>query len=229
MDAALSVISSMATRLALAELAEDHRRATGQRIVVLSVGGVDAVRRVRQGESFDVVVLAADALARLADDGYIDAGSVRQFARSPAAVAVRAGAPRPSTCDETSIRELVTDARAIALSTGPSGVAVRALLQHWGVREPDTRIVEAPPGMPVARLLAGGQADLGFQQRSELLGEPGIDIVGDVPSTLVPMTTFAVGLGRGTSNPAPARALVEAITSTAADQIKHRHGLQPAA
>ncbi|WP_143137852.1 substrate-binding domain-containing protein, partial [Burkholderia ubonensis] len=96
-EAAVAVagISSMATRPVLARLAAAYERDTGTRVAITSVGGVDAVRRVRGGEPFDVVVLASDAIEQLATDGHVERGSRVDFARSGIAVAVASGASRP--------------------------------------------------------------------------------------------------------------------------------------
>jgi molybdate transport system substrate-binding protein len=226
MVAAVTVISSMATRKILDALVADYGQA-GPTARVVSVGGVDAARRVRAGEAFDLVVLASDALAALAGEGHVIPDSIRTFACSPTAVAVRAGALRPPTCDEAAIRMLVSGTQRIALSTGPSGKSVARLLSSWGLPGLDARCVQAPPGVPVARLLAGGEADVGFQQLSELLGEPGIDIVGTVPAALQPMTVFACGIGRAAADTASAADLLHVFLSDDAAVAKWRFGMEP--
>jgi molybdate transport system substrate-binding protein len=225
---AVSVISSMATRHILADLADAWKRNTGGAVALTSIGGVDAARRIRAGEPFDVAVLAGDALHQLAREGAVAADSLVDFAKSPAAVAVRAGAARPEACDAAALRGLLAKAQTVGVSTGPSGKAVRALLQAWGFAEPACRVVEAPPGVPVARLLASGEADVGFQQLSELLGEGGIDIVGAVPADVLPVTLFAMGRCRSATNVAGAEALFRFLASSAATPVKQRHGMQPA-
>src|SRR6516165_8956522 len=114
-------ISSIATRNVLLELGDAYGRQSGQRVTVESVGGVDAARRVEAGEAFDFVVLAADAIERLAVAGCVDPGSRSDLARSGVAIAVAAGAGRPDVVDELAVRQAVLDARSIAYSTGPSG------------------------------------------------------------------------------------------------------------
>src|SRR5213596_873802 len=103
----LSGISSMATRKVLVELADAYERRSGQRVVVESVGGVDAARRVQAGESFDFVVLAADAIEQLAAGGHVDPGSRMDLARSPVAIAVAAGATPPDVSSESALRDAV--------------------------------------------------------------------------------------------------------------------------
>ena len=94
-------ISSMATRHVLAELAEAYTQQSGQPVAIESVGGVDALRRVQEGEAFDFVVLAADAIEKLAAGGRVDPASRIDLARSGVAIAVAAGAPRPDIASES--------------------------------------------------------------------------------------------------------------------------------
>ena len=108
----LTVISSMATRSLLAELAADCARETGVRASITAVGGVDAARRVAAGEPFDVVVLASDAIDRLIAAGHLPAGSRVDLVRSPVAVAVQAGAPVPDITNAAALCTALLAARA---------------------------------------------------------------------------------------------------------------------
>src|SRR5438874_9836463 len=100
-------ISSMAMRHVLTELGEAYEQQSGQPVVIVSVGGVDAARRVADGEAFDFVVLASDAIERLAAGGRVDPGSRTDLARSGVAIAVATGAPRPQVGTESAIRDTV--------------------------------------------------------------------------------------------------------------------------
>src|SRR5512139_2636587 len=135
MTAPLKIVSSMATRQVLAELVAAFEARSSQAVELESVGGVDAAKRVRAGEAFDVVVLASDAIDRLAAEGRIVAGSRVDLARSGVAVAVRAGAPRPDIGSEDALRRAVLAARTVGYSTGPSGVQLAALFERWGIAE----------------------------------------------------------------------------------------------
>jgi len=168
-------ICSMATRGLLAELAAEYTRRTGVPVRIEPMGGVDALRRVVADEAFDVVFLAADALDKLAEVGKVDAAQQVALVNSGVAAAVPAGAPRPDISSEAALREAVLGARRIAYSTGPSGVALLELFRAWGIGEQlRNRLLQASPGVPVGSLLARGEATLGFQQLSELIGLPGI-------------------------------------------------------
>ena len=125
-------ISSMAMRNVLAELGDAYEQQSGQPVSVVSVGGVDAARRVNDGEAFDFVVLAADVIEQLAAAGRIDAGSRTDLARSAVAIAVAAAATRPDVSTESAIRDAVLRARSIGYSSGPSGAHLVRLFERWG-------------------------------------------------------------------------------------------------
>jgi len=221
-------ISSMATRQMLAELAGAYRRQSGVGVVFESVGGVDAARRVQAGEPFDVVVLAADALDKLAVAGCVHADSKTDLARSAVAIAVRAGSAQPDIGSQEALRRAVLSARTLGYSTGPSGVALMQLFARWGVVDTlRSRIVQAPPGVPVGRLVADGEVELGFQQLSELMNVPGIDVLGSMPSGCEIVTTFSAGLCAASAQPEAARALLAYMRSPAAADAKRRHGMEP--
>ena len=164
-------------------------------MAIESVGGVAAARRVQDGEPFDIVVLAADAIDRLAAAGRVDPGSRVDLARSGVAIAVAAGAPRPGIGTEAAVRDAILAARSIGYSTGPSGSHLTRLFERWGIAETiASRIVQAPPGVPVGTLIARGEVELGFQQLSELMHLPGIDVIGALPPEIQVMTVFSAAV-----------------------------------
>jgi molybdate transport system substrate-binding protein len=222
-------ISSMATKVVLAELTQAHAASARCRVVITSVGGVDAARRVETGGVFDVVVLARDAIDKLLAAGHLVAGSRVDLMRSGVSVAVRAGAPRPDISSEEALRRAVLAARTIGISTGPSGVQLGRLFERWEIAdELRARIVTPMPGVPVARLVARGEVELGFQQRSELIRLGGIDVVGPLPAPIQIVTTFSAAVGARARQPEEARALLAFMASPAAADAKRREGMEPA-
>lgn len=225
----LSGISSMATRALLAELAATFAQRSGGTLAFEAVGGVDAAKRVEAGEPFDVVVLAADAIARLLPTGRIVAATRTDLVRSAVAVAVPAGAPLPDLGSEDAVRRAVLAARAIGYSTGPSGNELVALFARWGIAEAvRERMVQARVGVPVAGLVASGQVDLGFQQYAEMKDAPGIAVAGMLPPSLAIVTTFTGAVCAAARQPERARELLAFLASPATDEAKRRHGMAPA-
>ena len=226
MAAALTVISSMATRKLLAELLASL---PGVPATVESVGGGDAARRVAAGEAFDAVVLGADAIDRLMADDHLRAGSRVDLVRSGVALAVRAGAPRPDLSSAQAVKAAVLAARHIGYSTGPSGVALAALFERWGIAgQVQAKLVVPPPGTPVGALIASGEIELGFQQLSELMFLPGIDVVGPLPDEIQITTVFAGAVASASRQPQAARALLEALADPALTAIKRANGMDSA-
>ena len=228
-DAPLKLLSSMATRGILAELAREYERATGRPVAAEAAGGVDVAKRVRAGEAFDVVVLASDVIDLLISESLLLSGSRVDIVRSPIAVAVPAGAPRPDISSEAAVKRAVTEAKSLSYSTGPSGRHLEKTFERWGVLETiRPRIVVPPPGTPVASLVADGKAEIGFQQLSELVDKPGIDVVGLVPDEIQSVTIFSGGISALCARPDAARALLDFLASPRTAEAKRRHGLEPA-
>jgi len=222
-------ISSMATRLVLAELVDAFQRRSGTRVAIESVGGVDAAKRVQAGEAFDVVILASDAIDKLIASGHVQSGSKVDLVRSGVAVAVRAGAPRPDISSEDAVRAAVLAARNISYSTGPSGVALAKLFERWGIAEQiKDRIVTPPPGIPVGSLVAKGEVELGFQQLSELINLDGITVLGPLPPAIQIITTFSAGVCAGSQQAAAVRAMLADMNTPEAAAAKLRQGMDPA-
>ena len=228
MATTLRMISSMATRQLLAELIAAYEQAGGAPVALESVGGVDAARRVQAGEPFDVVVLAADAIDKLIASGRIAPGRV-DLVRSGVAVAVRAGAPLPDIASEDAVRKAVLGCSSLSYSTGPSGVHLMRVFERWGIAEEiKSRIVQAPPGVPVGSLVARGEVELGFQQLSELIHLAGIAVVGPLPEAIQIVTTFSAGIAVTSTQVDAVRALLDYMVSPAAVAAKRRNGLEPA-
>jgi len=218
----------MATRQVLADLTDLWQQRGGQPLHIESVGGVDAERRVHDGETFDLVFLSHAALGRLNTAGCLAAGSQVDLLRSATVLAVAQDAPVPDISDEAALRAAVLAAPSIGISTGPSGVALQQLFARWGIAGTlAPRLRQAPAGVPVGRLIASGEVALGFQQLSELIHVPGIHIVGPLPAAIAIDTVFSGALGRHTSQAEAARKVLAFMASTAADTAKRKQGMQP--
>jgi molybdate transport system substrate-binding protein len=216
----------MATRHILRDLARDYESQTGARVEIRSMGGVEAAKSVRAGEATDIVVLASKVMASLEAEGHLAKGDTRDFARSEIGVAVRKGLALPSVASAQAVKQAVLDAQKICYSTGPSGDHLKALCEKWGM--PPERVLIAPPGVPVATLVANGDADLGFQQLSELVGQPGIEVAGPLPPDIQAVTVFSAGIATMSPDPEGARAFVAYLASAKTGDAKRRHGMEPA-
>ena len=218
----------MATRAILADLGEAWANAGKGEVAIESIGGVDAAKRVRTGEAFDVVLLAEDALAKLEAEGHLVAGSRVGFTLSALAVAIPAAAARPDFTDEAAVREAVRTAPSIGYSTGPSGTYLLGLLKRWGIDgEVAARLHQAPPGIPVGTMVARGDAALGFQQLSELIGVPGTEIADPLPPSVAYVTRFSGAVATTVADREGAAAFLRFLASPETAAVKRRHGMEP--
>src|SRR5690349_5117583 len=194
----LKVLSSMATRQLLAELARRCAHDLSQPLVTAAAGGVDVVKRVQAGEIVDIVVLASNVIEKLICDGKLQASSRVDLVKSGVAVAVRKDAMQYDISSEDALRNAVLAARNLSYSTGPSGTYLLQLFERWGILQTiRDKIVVPPPGLPVGALVAKGECELGFQQMSELMNFDGIDVLGSLPPSIQSFTVFSGGISNG--------------------------------
>ena len=225
----IKLISSMATRQVLAELAAQWQSTTGTQVTIESVGGVDAAKRVQAGEAFDGVVLASDAIEKLAASGHVLAGSRVDLVRSSVAVAVKTGTPLPDISTESALRSAIEAAPTIGYSTGPSGVALVKLFERWGMWDAlQARIVQVPPGIPVGTLVARGEVALGFQQLSELMHLDGITVVGTLPEAVAITTVFSAATCTASNQVDAIAKLFAFMAASGSASVKQKHGMQAA-
>ena len=229
----LKGISSMATRQLLAALVPDWSRQHAQTVNLESVGGVDAARRVAEGELFDFVILADDAIDQLIASGAADGQHKFPLVRSGMAACVKAGAQRPLWRHGDDVRQTVVtvaaQGRGIGYSTGPSGNALLKLFDQWGLLASlRPHLVQARPGVPVGSLVASGEVALGFQQLSELIHVEGIDLVGPLPDDIQVTTVFTGAVCARAPQPGAAAELLRHLASAATAAAKLEQGMAPA-
>src|SRR5437016_2432258 len=165
----LKLLSSMAAREVLAELATRCARDLSQPLVTEAAGGVDVAQRVQAGEVVDIVVIASNLIDKLISEGKLRSGSRVDLVKSGIGIAVCKDAPRYDISSEDAVRNAVLAVRNLSYSTGPSGTYLQQLFERWGILQAiKDKIVVPPPGIPVGTLIARGKCELGFQQMSEL-------------------------------------------------------------
>lgn len=219
----------MATRQLLADLVAQYQREHGQAITAQSAGGVEVAKRIKAGEAVDIVVLAANAIDQLIESGHVIAGSRVDLVRSGVAVAVREGSKPLDITSEQAVKQAILAARSLSYSTGPSGVHLAKVFERWGIADAvASKILQAPPGVPVGSLVAKGEVELGFQQLSELMNLPGISVLGPLPAAIQIMTTFSGGLSATSTQAGTARAFLAFAASPQTAGVKRSNGMDPA-
>ena len=223
--AEIKVMSSLAMKAALIELAPRYEKESGDRVTLQWVGGADIAKRLKAGEACDVVVAAASTVNGLAKEGLVAADSVTDLVRSKIGVAVRPGAPRPDLSSADSLRRALMTAKTIAYSSGPSGVYLVEVFKRWEI--PSQKLKQAAPGAPAGEIVARGEAEIGFQQVSELLPVKGIDYVGELPAGVQHVTVFSAGTNAKSEGRERAATFTCFLTSRGVVPALAKHGLEP--
>jgi len=229
----IKVMTSGGFTAALLDVIPEFERATGNKVVTTfgaSMGEApDAIPiRLQRGEPVDVLILADSALDDLMKQGRVRAGSRVDLARSSIGMVVRAGAPRPDISSADALKRTLLQAKSIAYSASASGVYLSTeLFQRLGIAEQvmgKSRKIESER---VATVVARGDAEIGFQQISELLPVAGVDYVGPLPPEVQRVTVFSAGVAAGAGAPDAARALIRFLASPAVAPAIRKSGMEP--
>jgi molybdate transport system substrate-binding protein len=190
----------------------------------------DAIpNRLARGEPVDVVIIAGEAIDKLIAEGKLQPGSRTDLVLSRIGVTVKSGAPRPDISTPEAIRAMLLEAPSIAYSASASGVYVSTeMFQKLGIADQVMPKARRVLSERVAAVVARGEAAVGFQQVSEILGVPGADYVGPLPDSLQRVTAFSAGLSASMAQPEAARQLVAFLRSPAAYPAIRSTGLDPA-
>lgn len=226
--AEIKVIASGAVKEAYLDLVPAFEKSSGQKVTTIWSGSESITKRIRGGEVVDIVIIAATNIDKLILEGKLVAGSRTDIAKSGVGIAVRTGLPKPDISSREAVKKAVLAAKSVAYSSGPSGFYVADLFRKMGIADQiKEKVKQTPSGVQVGELVARGEADLGFQQVSELLHVKGIDYLGPLPADIQHFTVFSAGLHRAAPAPDAAKALMKFLTAPEAGPIIRKTGMEP--
>ena len=227
------VMTSGGFTAAYLELVPQFEQSTKHKVTTAfgaSMGGApDSIpSRLERGEPVDVIIMAAPALDILIKEGKVVPGSRVDLVRSVIGMAVRAGAPRPDISTVDGLKRTLLQAKSIAYSASASGVYISTeLFQRLGVADQVKHKTKRIESERVGTVVARGDAELGFQQVSELLPIAGVDYVGPLPEAVQQVTVFSAGIATKATEPEAAKALIGFLSSPSARPAISKSGLEP--
>jgi molybdate transport system substrate-binding protein len=226
--AEIRVIGSAGTREPYNRLMPEFEKATGNKVTT-TWGGVTAVaKRVADGEAVDVVMLPAPQIDELIKLGKVAPDSRVNVATCGIGVVVKAGAPKVDISSADGIKKALLAAKTFAYSAGPSGLHMEKLLRDWGIYDAvKSKIVPPRPNVRIGEMVAAGEAEIGFQQVSELLPVKGVDYLGALPPDIQEMTVFSAGVHSGATAADAGRALLRFLTAPEAAPVIRKTGMEP--
>jgi len=235
--AELKVVTSGGFTAAYRILLPGFESAHGDKVVTeqgASMGNTpDAIpNRLKRGEPIDVVIMVGPALDKLIGEGKVVASTRTELARSRVGMAVKAGAPKPDISTVEAFTRTLLQAKSIAYSDSASGVYLSTVVfPKLGIADKikdKCRMIEGATN-PVGGAVARGEAEIGFQQVSELLPVPGIEVVGTIPAELQLVTVYAGGVVAGAKQPDAGQALLKYLASPQAAPTIAKTGMDPIA
>jgi len=232
-SAEIQVMISGGLTAAYKELVPEFERTTGNKVLTAygpSMGStVNAIpNRLERGEPADVLIMVGYALGDLVKQGKVIADSRVDLAKSPIGIAVKSGTPKPDISSADAVKRALLAAKSIAYSDSASSVYVSTeMFQRLGIADAMKDKARKIPAEPVARVVARGDAEIGFQQISELLPVSGVDIVGQLPPELQKITVFSAGIATVSKEPEAGKALIKFLASPAAGAAITKSGIEP--
>src|SRR5712691_3056232 len=224
----IKVLSTQATEEAYRELMPQFEKTSGHKVTTIFTGTLDANKRLAAGETYDLLIMSGPSIDEHIKGGKVVAGSRVDLAKSGVGIGVKAGAPKPDIGTVEALKKTLLAARSIGYSTGPSGIYVIGLFQRMGIAdEIKGKLKQTPTGVFVGSIIANGEAEIGFQQVSELSHFAGVDYVGPLPADIQQYTMFATGILAGAKDAEAAKALVKFITAPAAAAAFKKRGMEP--
>ena len=196
----------------------------------MGVGAESIPSRLRNGETADVVIVDDDSLKALIAEGLVAAGSRVPLARSAIGMAVKAGSVKPDISSVAALRRALLNAKSIAYSASISGTYLsKEVFQRLGIADEIAAKSHRIERERVGAVVARGEAELGFQQISELLPVQGIELVGPLPDAVQKISLFSAGINAHSGNSDAARELIRFLASPESAGAVSRSGLEPIA
>jgi molybdate transport system substrate-binding protein len=229
--AEIKVLSAGAFKQVLLALLPEFEKQTGHEVTVDNDTVGALVKRIEAGEHFDLAVLTPAAIDGLSNKGKFVAGSRTNLARVGIGVVVKEGAPKPDISSDEAFKKALLAAKSIAYidpaAGGSSGIYVAGLLDRLGIAAEMKAKSKLIPGGAVAEHIAGGEAELGIHQISEILPVKGVTLVGPLPADIQSYTIYAAALGADAKAADVARDLLKVLTGPAAAEVLKSKGMDP--
>lgn len=226
--AEIKVIASGATKEIINEILPAFEKNSGHKVAIEFTGTANIKKRIAAGETYDLVIVGAPEIDAFAQQGKIASGTRTDLMKSGVGVAVRSGASKPDIESSEALKKTLLAAKSIGYSSGPSGDHMVNLVERMGIADQvKPKMKQVPSGSRISTMIESGEAEIGFQQISELIHENGIDYIGPLPSEVQKITVYAAGLHTGAREPEAAKALVKALAGPDAATLIKAHGMEP--
>ena len=229
--AELTLIAPGGIRAAVDQMIPAFEKATGHKVRATFGSGGGTKNQVIKGERFDVPVVQLP-LEPVIASGNVIAASETPLAIVAVGVAVRTGAPKPDISTADAVKRLLLGSKAIAYPDAArgaaAGVSFNETLEKLGIADQmKPKIKIAQGGRGAMELVAKGEVDIGLTFISEIITEPGVEVVGPLPRDISTPTALVGFISAHTKEPDAAKALLRYLSSSEAAAVYKQRGMQP--
>jgi molybdate transport system substrate-binding protein len=213
-------------------LISQFERTSGHRVIADFDGAIGAMtKRIQAGEAADVVIVSRQQIESLEKDGKVLAGTRTDFARLGVGVFVRKGAPKPDISSVEAFKRTLLTGKSIGYNDPAAGAPVSiylaGLFERLGIAaEMSRKTVVFKQRSERFAAVARGDVEIGFNQISEILAVPDVDLVGPLPQAIQNYTDFAAAVVSNSKHPDVARQFVTFIASPAAISVMKAKGFE---
>ncbi len=230
--AEIKVLTTGAFKSVVMALVPEYEKATGNKVVVDNGTVGQLQKRVDDGEAFDVLVLSPKGIEDYIKSGKIVAGTNARVGKVGVGVMVKEGAPKPDVSTVEAFKQALLKAKTVGYidpaSGGSSGIYVADLLVKLGIADQIKPKAKLQKGGHVSDLVSAGEAEIGIHQIGEIIGQPGVTLVGPLPAEIQNYTVYAVGVGAHAKDAEAAKAFIKVLTGPSAAGVLKSKGLEGA-
>jgi len=214
----IRVLSVGAVQGALRDLAAEFGNETGHRVVLTIDSPAIVMQKIKDGETYDAVIVSEPAMDRLDKEGVVDPESRVPLAKTGMGVAVRAGAPLPDLSTPEAFKQALLTAKSVVYGDptlpNQSGEKAERILVQAGILDPlKPRLRIVPSQAASQELIAKGEVEMGLYNVSEIPEGKGLAFAGPVPKLLQVTTSYEGGLMSDGAVPEAARAFIRFLAS----------------
>ena len=225
--AEIKVMASVAFKEPYLEMLPEFERTTGHKVITTWLPTVEIMERMKANEAVDLLAISSANIDQLIQAGKVVSGSRVDYVKSGIGVGIRKGTPRPDLSSGESFKKALLSSRAIAYSTGPSGVYIAKLFEKMGITDAIKDKLKVVQGVPAGEVVLRGDADIGLQQIPEILSVQGIEYVGPLPADIQSITTFSFGIPVNGNNTQAVKEWIQFLKLPSGVSSIKRHGLDP--
>jgi molybdate transport system substrate-binding protein len=230
--AEIKVLTTGAFKSVVMALVPEFEKQTGHKVVVDNGTVGQVIKMVDGGATFDVLVLSPKGIEDYIKSGKVVAGSRVVLAKVGVGVMVKEGAPKPDISSVEAFKQALLKAKSVGYidpaSGGSSGIYVADLLTKLGIADQIKPKAKLQQGGHVSDLVKSGEAEIGIHQMSEIVGQPGVTLVGPLPAEIQNYTTYAVGISATARDAAVAKAFIQTLSGPAAATVLAKKGMDKA-